>query len=191
MATEHIFSTLERTLRESRQARRALDRRLAEIEEEMNELRRQAAELDSIIAHTEQALLRLFNGSQSKTQSETKQQTEQQEIETVVAEEQARTGELPKPVVRRPPPPINLDIKPTSLRFRDLKMPQAASIVLREAAGPLHVNEIYNRLLDGGFQFGGSNHLISLAVSLSRSNRFRKVSPGTFDLVFRDADQVA
>ena len=64
-------------------------------------------------------------------------------------------------------------------------------MLLREAGGPLHVNEIYNRLLEGGFQFTGHNPTISIAVSLNRNGRFRKVAPGTFDLTIRDAAQVS
>ncbi|HEY0385588.1 MAG TPA: hypothetical protein VGC64_06230, partial [Pyrinomonadaceae bacterium] len=56
---------------------------------------------------------------------------------------------------------------------------------------PLHVNEIYNRLLEGGFIFTGHNPTISIAVSLNRNPRFRKVAPGTFDLVMRDASQAS
>ena len=68
------------------------------------------------------------------------------------------------------------------MRFTDFRIPQAATIVLREANGPLHVSEIYRRLSAGGFEFRGQHQLITLAVSLSRSKRFCKVSPGTFDL---------
>ena len=57
----------------------------------------------------------------------------------------------------------------------------------REAGGPLHVNEIYNRLMEGGFSFTRHNPTISIAVSLNRNSRFRKVAPGTFDLVIKDA----
>jgi hypothetical protein len=46
----------------------------------------------------------------------------------------------------------------------------------------MHVNEIYRRMANGGFEFRGQHQLITLAVSLSRSKRFRKVSPGTFEL---------
>ncbi|MEO6727091.1 MAG: hypothetical protein ABIU20_01150, partial [Blastocatellia bacterium] len=70
----------------------------------------------------------------------------------------------------------------SNVRFTDFRIPQAASIVLREANGPLHVSELYRRLSDGGFEFRGQHQLITLAVSLSRSKRFRKVAPGTFDL---------
>ena len=72
--------------------------------------------------------------------------------------------------------------KGSNVRFTDFRIPQAATIVLREANGPLHVSEIYRRLSAGGFEFRGQHQLITLAVSLSRSKRFHKVSPGTFDL---------
>jgi hypothetical protein len=72
--------------------------------------------------------------------------------------------------------------KSGNIRFHDFRIPQAATIVLREADRPLHVSEIYRRMADGGFEFRGQHHLITLAVSLSRSKRFRKVAPGTFEL---------
>ena len=65
----------------------------------------------------------------------------------------------------------------------------SGNTLLREEGGPLHVNEIYNRLLEGGFKFTGANPTISVAVSLNRNSRFRKVSPGTFDLMIRDASK--
>ena len=86
-------------------------------------------------------------------------------------------------------PPIRPDIEPKSDRFFERTISYAAVVLLRESGGPLHVNEIYNRLLEGGFQFTGQNPTISIAVSLNRNNRFRKVAPGTFDLVIRDAAQ--
>ena len=73
--------------------------------------------------------------------------------------------------------------KNSNVRFTDFRIPQAATIVLREADGPLHVSEIYRRMAEGGFEFRGQHQLITLAVSLSRSKRFRKVAPGTFDLI--------
>jgi hypothetical protein len=72
-------------------------------------------------------------------------------------------------------------------RFAQLTIPQATAALLRETGGPLHVNEIYEQLLSGGFVFSGHNPTISSAVSLNRNPRFRKVSRGTFDLVMRDA----
>ena len=65
------------------------------------------------------------------------------------------------------------------------------AMLLREAGEPLHVNEIYNRLMEGGFNFTGHNPTISIAVSLNRNGRFRKVAPGTFDLVMREASRAS
>ena len=72
--------------------------------------------------------------------------------------------------------------KDGNVRFNDFRIPQAATIVLREAIGALHVSEIYRRMAQGGFEFRGQHQLITLAVSLSRSKRFRKIAPGTFEL---------
>ena len=64
-------------------------------------------------------------------------------------------------------------------------------MLLRESGNPLHVNELYNLLVAGGFVFKGNNPTISIAVSLNRNRRFNKVAPGTFDLKMRDASQIA
>ena len=88
-------------------------------------------------------------------------------------------------------PAIRSDIEPKSDRFFERTIPHATAVLLRESGGPLHVNEIYNRLLEGGFNFTGHNPTISIAVSLNRNGRFRKVAPGTFDLVMRDASQAS
>jgi hypothetical protein len=40
-------------------------------------------------------------------------------------------------------------------------------------------------------EFKGNNPTISVAVSLNRNRRFRKVGPGTFDLMIRDASRAA
>ena len=85
------------------------------------------------------------------------------------------------------------NIEPISHRFADRTITQACTLLLREAGKPLHVNELYNLLVAGGMEFKGNNPTISVAVSLNRNRRFRKVGPGTFDLVMREAarDQVA
>ncbi len=70
----------------------------------------------------------------------------------------------------------------SNVRFADFRIPQAATIVLREANEPLHVKQIFHRMLLGGFEFRGEHQQITLAVSLTRSSRFRKVAPGTFEL---------
>jgi hypothetical protein len=88
-------------------------------------------------------------------------------------------------------PTVRNNVEVLSDRFMDRTIPQAVTLLLREEGGPLHVNEIYNRLLEGGFKFTGQNPTISVAVSLNRNTRFRKVAPGTFDLVMRDASKAS
>lgn len=81
--------------------------------------------------------------------------------------------------------------EPKNNRFADRTITQACTLLLRDASAPLHVNELYNLLREGGFEFKGNNPTISIAVSLNRNRRFCKVAPGTFDLVMRNASQVA
>jgi hypothetical protein len=76
-------------------------------------------------------------------------------------------------------------------RFADRTITQACTLLLREHGAPLHVNELYDLLVEGGMQFTGNNPTISIAVSLNRNRRFTKVAPGTFDLMIKDASQAA
>jgi hypothetical protein len=86
-------------------------------------------------------------------------------------------------------PSIAPNIEPVSHRFSDRTITQACTLLMREYQRPLHVNELYNMLVAGGMEFKGENPTISIAVSLNRNRRFRKVAPGTFDLIIRDASQ--
>jgi len=88
-------------------------------------------------------------------------------------------------------PTLRPNTEAMSDRFMDRTIPQAVTLLLREEGGALHVNEIYNRLLEGGFKFTGQNPTISIAVSLNRNTRFRKTAPGTFDLMIRDASRAS
>ncbi len=99
--------------------------------------------------------------------------------------------QAPPPQPRQPIPVVRNNVEALSDRFMDRTIPQAVTLLLREEGGPLHVNELYNRLLEGGFRFTGQNPTISVAVSLNRNTRFRKVAPGTFDLVMRDASKAS
>ena len=94
-------------------------------------------------------------------------------------------------VRRQELPTLRPHTEPLSDRFMDRTIPQAVTLLLREEGGALHVNELYNRLLEGGFKFTGQNPTISIAVSLNRNSRFRKVAPGTFDLMIRDASKAS
>jgi hypothetical protein len=83
------------------------------------------------------------------------------------------------------------NLEAISQRFADRTITQACTLLLREAGKPLHVNELYNLLVAGGMEFRGKNPTISVAVSLNRNRRFRKVEPGTFDLAIREASKLA
>ena len=105
---------------------------------------------------------------------------------------EVRRQHIPAVDVRRQPIPIvRSNVEAISDRFMDRTIPQAVTMLLREEGAPLHVNEIYNRLLEGGFKFTGANPTISIAVSLNRNGRFRKSAPGTFDLMMRDASKAS
>jgi len=188
MANETLIARLEQSLRQSRGARTRLSARLAEIEAEAEIIRAELIEMDTLAGQTEAAIFRLLSNVMSgpSTQVGTTSVGEL-EIELQRRLAQAELSQHPLPQQRHNVPVMRSHIEATSDRFFDRTIPQATTMILREANGPLHVNEIYNRLLDGGFSFTGHNPTISIAVSLNRNSRFRKVAPGTFDLVIRDA----
>lgn len=82
--------------------------------------------------------------------------------------------------------PINRNYEVRSNRFAERTITQACTLIFREALRPLHVDDLFHLLVEGGFKFTGNNPKISIAVSLNRNRGFRKVAPGTFDLLLRD-----
>ncbi|PYT02176.1 MAG: hypothetical protein DMF65_07200 [Acidobacteria bacterium] len=206
MPDENLLSTLENGLRQSRATRSRLASRLADLEAEAERVRTELNEMDAIISQTEAAMFRILSSTFGAAQASAA--PSDAEIEFALRRDAvvnaARAAQTPPaaysagnamqqrgPVFRHAIPPIRPDTEPKSDRFFERTIPHATAVLLREAGGPLHVNEIYNRLLEGGFQFTGQNPTISIAVSLNRNNRFRKVAPGTFDLVIRDAAQAS
>jgi hypothetical protein len=198
MPDENLLATLEQSLRATRATRNRLAARLADLELEVEKVRTELAEMDAIANQTEAAMLRILSSVINPTPAAAA--PSDHEIELALRRDEARTPPpapytAPVNAPRTPPatphhiPPVRAEIEATSDRFYDRTIPQAAAVILRESAGPLHVNEIYNRLMEGGFQFTGQHPTISIAVSLNRNRRFRKVAPGTFDLVIRDAAQ--
>lgn len=188
MPNETLIARLELSLRQSRAARTRLSARLAELESEAEIIRAELAEMDMLAGQTEAAIIRLLSNVMSgpSTQVGT---TSVGELEIELQRRLAQT-ELSRhqPSAQKYDiPAIRSNVEPVDDRFFDRTIPQATTMILREAGGPLHVNEIYNRLIEGGFSFTGHNPTISIAVSLNRNTRFRKVAPGTFDLVIRDA----
>ena len=194
--SENLLSRLEQSLRQSRAARMHLAARLRELESEADAVRAELAEMDTLATQSEAAIYRLLtsvlaSGNLSGSNFSTGLPTD--------AELEAAMRPAPPParasftmdLRRQEIPTLRPNTEPMSDRFMDRTIPQAVTLLLREEGGPLHVNELYNRLLEGGFKFTGQNPTISVAVSLNRNTRFRKVSPGTFDLVMRDASKAS
>jgi len=188
MANDTLIARLEQSLRQSRGARTRLAARLTELESEAEIIRAELAEMDTLAGQTEAAIFRLLSNVMSgpATQVGTTS-VGQLEVELERRIAQAELSQQAPAPVRHNVPPIRNNIVPIDDRFYDRTIPQATTLILRDAGGALHVNEIYNRRMEGGFSFTGNNPTISIAVSLNRNTRFRKVAPGTFDLVIRDA----
>ena len=188
MANETLIARLELSLRQSRAARTRLAARLAELESESEIIRGELVEMDTLAGQTEAAIFRLLsnvmNGPSTAIGT-----TSVGELELALQRRlaQAELSQQHAAPQRHNVPAVRSNIEATNDRFFDRTIPQATTMILREAGGPLHVNEIYNILMEGGFSFTGHNPTISIAVSLNRNTRFRKVAPGTFDLVIRDA----
>jgi hypothetical protein len=188
---ENLLSRLEQSLRQSRVARMHLSARLRELEAEADAVRAELAEMDTLASQTEAAIYRLLS---SVLQSNNLSLGLPSDTELEVAMRQSsgvNRGPAGLDVKRQQIPPIRNNIEALSDRFLDRTIPQAVTLLLREEGGSLHVNELYNRLLEGGFKFSGRNPTISIAVSLNRNSRFRKVAPGTFDLVMREASKAS
>jgi hypothetical protein len=187
---ENLLSRLEQSLRQSRAARMHLAARLRELEAEADSVRAELAEMDTLASQTEAAIYRLLS-SVLASSNLTLGLPSDAELEAAMRQSPPAATRV-QPVDRRQQiPTVRNNVEVLSDRFMDRTIPQAVTLLLREEGGALHVNEIYNRLLEGGFRFTGQNPTISVAVSLNRNSRFRKVAPGTFDLVMRDASSKA
>ena len=191
--SENLLSRLEQSLRQSRAARMHLAARLRELEAEADSVRAELAEMDTLASQTEAAIYRLLSSVLASGNINLGLPSDA-ELEAAMRQSQPQSPlrSTGAPVERRQQiPTVRNNVEVLSDRFMDRTIPQAVTLLLREEGGPLHVNELYNRLLEGGFKFTGQNPTISVAVSLNRNTRFRKVAPGTFDLVMRDASKAS
>ena len=209
-----LISTLEQSLRETRNAQNRLLGRLREVESEAESLRTEIGAMEKSAEQTKLAILSLlasserggkeWNLDQPSQQQQISQQQQYKDDDYELAQDLERQNRQNisnlndnsqnsyrnnrvsyinnsrKPTVRQ-------NIEPLSTRFADRTITQACTLLLRESNEPLHVNELHNLLVRGGFIFRGNNPTISIAVSLNRNRRFRKVAPGTFDLIIREA----
>lgn len=170
--------------------------RLRELEAEADAVRAELAEMDTLASQTEAAIYRVLssvlanNNFSAGLPSDSELESAMRQSHPQVRRSREQSA-LPLEPRRQQIPLIRSDIEAMSDRFLDRTIPQAVTLLLREEGAELHVNEIYNRLLEGGFKFTGQNPTISIAVSLNRNSRFRKVAPGTFDLMMRDASKAS
>ena len=205
MLDEILIATLEQSLRQTRNAQNRLMARLREVEDEARHLRQEIEALENSAAQTEKAMDSLLvtmrsgnrglNLGRSITIEDDASYQEPRRPARNTTPSRSTNSYRPAGSVsyfnHRNVPSITNDTEPISHRFSDRTITQACTLLLREAGKPLHVNELYNLLVAGGMQFKGNNPTISIAVSLNRNRRFRKVEPGTFDLVMREASQQA
>jgi hypothetical protein len=206
MLDENLIATLEQSLRQTRNAQNRLMARLREVEDEARHLRQEIEALENSAAQTEKAMdsLLVTMRSGNRTLNLGQNIRIEDDNEAYRSRRNARTvsparnlsshrsgGSVTYMNHGRSVPSITSDMEPISHRFSDRTITQACTLLLRESGKPLHVNELYNLLVAGGMKFKGNNPTISIAVSLNRNRRFRKVEPGTFDLVMREASQVA
>ena len=205
MLDETLIATLEQSLSQTRNASNRLMGKLREAEAEVEMLRIEIRALENSAVQTEKAIDSLLVATRSGVRSTAADPMTEGEFEM-----RLKRRELPAIAGNTDPAsrfyrrdnavaylhqsrsiPSITHTEPISNRFSDRTITQACTLLLREANGPLHVNELYNLLIAGGMKFKGNNPTISVAVSLSRNRRFRKVDPGTFDLVIREALQAA
>lgn len=208
MLDENLIATLEQSLRQTRNAQNRLMARLREAESDVELLRLEITALENSAAQTELAidslLVTMRSGHRSmnfgrsmtieddvQSRAPARRMQPEKPADDLPSESYRRSGSVAYLNHNRGIPSVNNRIEPMSNRFSDRTITQACTLLLREAGGPLHVNELYNLLVVGGMKFKGNNPTISIAVSLNRNRRFRKVDPGTFDLVMREAIQAA
>ena len=66
-------------------------------------------------------------------------------------------------------------------KYSGTSVSEAAYEMLREANRSMHAKELVQRLVEGGLQIKGKTPLTSVATSLKRDKRFKKVGPNTFE----------
>ena len=210
---ENLVATLEQSLRQTKNAQGRLMGRLREVEAEADNLRNEIEALENSAQKTKEAIdsiLATMGASNASWKVNKKPQYEEDDYELekesrrhnqINLRNQNNSNNRNNSVTylndsrnnryRNVSSIASTSYEPKNNRFADRTITQACTLLLRDASAPLHVNELYNLLREGGFEFKGNNPTISIAVSLNRNRRFCKVAPGTFDLVMRDASQVA
>ncbi len=207
MIDAKLIAALEAWINKTRDEQNQLIARLRDAESEVEKLRGQISALDEIAQQAESmidnALVLMRDGMrgpsgksgsnipaeepQTRTPPANKPRVESQPVYPAPVRHAGSSGTVTYLDRARQASIRSNKIEPISNRFADRTITQACTLLLREAGVPLHVNELYNLLVAGGMEFKGNNPTISVAVSLNRNRRFRKVGPGTFDLMIREA----
>ncbi len=214
---ENLVATLEQSLRQTKNAQSRLLGRLREAEAEAENLRDEIQALENSALKTKEAIDSILAtmGASNSSWKINKKPPQYEEDDYELEKESRRHNQITlrnqsnqnsahgrnnsvtylndsrNNRFRSVSSNNNSNYEPKNNRFADRTITQACTLLLRDASVPLHVNELYNLLREGGFEFKGNNPTISIAVSLNRNRRFCKVAPGTFDLVMRDAAQYA
>ncbi len=68
-------------------------------------------------------------------------------------------------------------------KYVGMSVSEAAYQILRDAGSAMHAKDICHRLIEGGIRIKGKTPVTSIATSLKRDRRFRKVAPNTFEAV--------
>jgi hypothetical protein len=208
---ENLVATLEQSLRQTKNAQGRLLGRLREVEAEADNLRNEIEALENSAQKTKEAIDSILAtmGASNTSWKVNPKKPQYEEDDYQLEKESRRHNQVnlrnqnnsnnrnssiaylddSRSNRYRNVSSINQSYEPKNNRFADRTITQACTLLLRDASSPLHVNELYNLLREGGFEFKGNNPTISIAVSLNRNRRFCKVAPGTFDLVMRDASQ--
>lgn len=207
---KHI-APLEAWLKKTREEQNQLIARLQEAEDEVEQLRSQIAALEEVAKQAESMIHSLLISLQEGDRvASTGRRTRIEfadgaassgriDSDTHVVPASGGSSGADQPTASnvtylsssRPVLLKNTRIEPITNRFSDRTITQACTLLLREAGSPLHVNDLYRLLAAGGMEFKGNNPTISVAVSLNRNRKFKKVGPGTFDLIAREANKAA
>jgi len=150
-----------------------LDQRIHTYKSKLQELQKKRDRLDEEIK-TVKKYLEL---------AETLYRVEQEK--TRVAARQAITieGERDRSKTGLDAPDQSQEILLGRSKYLGMSVPQATMVLLKEAGTPMHAKEVYQKLVEGGVRIRGKTPVTSIAISLRRDKRFRRVAPNTFDLV--------
>src|SRR5258706_1106969 len=177
MLDENLIATLEQSLRQTRNAQNRLMARLREAESDVELLRLEINALENSAAQTEKAIDSLLVATRSGSRSMNLGKSIQieEDLDARKIRRDRDDQELSPRSYRRDNsvtylnqnrgiPSINNNFEPVSNRFNDRTITQACTLLLREAGGPLHVNELSNLLISVGMKFNGNNPTISVAA---------------------------